>query len=200
MIGEDGQLQLADGSKIDMLTGKKVRVEQTRYTVPSMTEAQELVLNTRRKLSDLPALPENMNVIGVILSYSLFGLAEDEIAIATNLPLDQVTRIKMMPEYNEMLEAVQNQVLRSEVSNVKNFISAHAHKAAHKMLEHIDSENEMTSLMASKDILDRAGHRPADHIIEQRMKSESDLTIKFVKEDRSQPMPVIDLKPIPQGG
>lgn len=193
---ENGELVLKDGTRIDMVSGKKVHVETSHYEVPTRSEAQDIVVTARRKLADLPAMPEHMNVIGVILSYSLFGLENEEIAIATGLPLEQVNRIKMMAEYDEMHTAVTTQIMRGETENVRTFITSASMKAAKKMVQHIDSENEIISMQAAKDVMDRAGHRPADMIIEQRSKSESDLTIKFVKEDRTQPMPTIDMKPV----
>lgn len=193
---EDGKLTLHDGTQIDVMTGKKVKTTTTSYEIPNTTQAQDMVIATRRKLSDLPTIPEHMNVVGVILAYSLFGLAEDEVAIATGLPIDQIHRIKMMSEYDRMHTAVVEQVMKHETTQVKDYITQASMKAAKKMVELVDSETEVVSQIAAKDILDRAGHRPADFIAEQRSKSETDLTIKFVKEDRTKPMPTIDLKPI----
>lgn len=197
---EGDELLLADGTRISVATGKKIQQTKTSYSIPNTTEAQRLVTAANRKLSDLPAMPETMNVVAVILSYTLFGVTDDEIAIATNLPLDQIRRIKMMAEYDEMHDTVIKQIMESETTDVRNLFSQFSRKAAYKVADLADSDNEVIALTASKDILDRAGHRPADMIVEQRNKMETDLTIKFVREDKTQSMPVIDLKPINTGG
>lgn len=190
-------ISLADGTQIDVSTGKIVRQSSvTSITVPTNSEAQKLVTAARRKVSDLPALPATMTPIAAVLSYSLFGLEDAEIAIALTLPIDQVVRIKMMPEYDSMLAAVCEQIMQAETANIRNVFTQKSKKAAETMVDIMEnSDSDMMKITAAKDVLDRAGHRPADMVIEQRSRNESELRIKFVKEDRTSPLPVIDITP-----
>ena len=58
------------------------------------------------------------------------------------------------------------------------------------------NNNEMginTRMTAANNILDRAGHRPAD-IIEHRHKVEGGLTIEYIKNEE-QNIPTIDITP-----
>lgn len=192
----NGKITLQDGSEIDVLTGKKVPGIVNALTGLTPLEAQALVIQTRRKIADLPAIPENTNVMSVILTYTLFGLDDQEIALAAKLPLAQVSKIKMMPEYNSLYETVVNEVLSSNTESVRQFISQNSMSAARSMLELVKHDDPYVRLNSSRDVLDRAGHRPADMIIEQRKKMEESLTIRIIREDQRDAFPTIDLNPI----
>ena len=71
------------------------------------------------------------------------------------------------------------------------FVSKSAN-AANVMVDIMeDSENgPVTRMAAAKDVLDRAGHRPAD-IVEHKIKMEGGLTIEYV--DKKDDIPVIDI-------
>lgn len=189
-------LELADGTKIDTLTGKRIRNELTSFTVPTNSEAQQIVIEARRKLTDLPALPATMTPIAVVIAYSMFGLDNTEIAVATNLTVSQVTNIKMLPEYETMYNNIIEQVMKAESNNVRNMFVKHSKRMADKVMQIAEeSESDMVALVAAKDILDRAGHRPADMIIENRNKTENELRIVFVKKDETPTIPMIDITP-----
>jgi hypothetical protein len=193
-------IELGDGTRLDPCTGKRVREEFTSVEVPTQTEAQRLVVNARKKVADLPALPDSMTPIAVVLAYSLFGLDDDEIAIATKLSVKQIINIKMQPAYETMFENVVQQVMHAETDNVRNMFIQNSKKAAKRLMQLAeDSDSAMVSLMAVKDVLDRAGHRPADIVVENRQKTENELRIVFVKKDDSPQVPVIDITPT-QGG
>lgn len=190
----EGQHRLADGTVVDVNSGRVVR-NTTHIEIPTVHTAQSLVAATRRKLAELPSIPERMHPIAVVLSYKLFGLVDDEIALALNWPVEQVARIQQMREYADMHEAVVNSIMQGETANVRDLFTKYSRNAAVKMIDMMNSEDEGVAIAATKDVLDRAGHRPADMIVEQRSKMQADLVIKYVKEDRSADMPVIDIKP-----
>ena len=56
----------------------------------------------------------------------------------------------------------------------------------------MDSDNETTRMSAAKDVLDRAGQRPAD-VIEHKHKMEGGLTIEYVEKKDDIPTINIDL-------
>ena len=109
----DEPLRLADGT----LVYPGGRVEHAGnggfVEIPTHREAQRIIAHTRRRVSDLPEVPKTMNAVGIVLSYTLFGLDDEEIAIATGLAVDQVGRIKMGDAYTQMYNAVARTILDS---------------------------------------------------------------------------------------
>lgn len=184
-------IQLADGSRISVETGKSVREEPDHIRVPDAIEAVETVTRARMRLADLPSPPQQMNVISVVVLYSLVGLSNEEIAIALNLTVDQIGRIKMCGPYSEMLDATTKAILDNDTDNVRQMFAQHARHAAKNVLSLMSSEDEKISLKAAQDILDRAGHRPAD-VMEHRISVEGGLRIEYV-EKKNNETPVIDL-------
>lgn len=190
-------IELADGTVINVDDGKVVKNDLT-FDIPTMMDAQEIVITTKRKLADLPAVPKTMNTIGVVLTYVLFGLDSYEIAQATGLSEDQINRIKEKDEFSQMRETISQQVLNSQTSAVRQMFEKYSVEAAKHQLHLMkNSEMDMVQHSAAKDILDRAGHRPADIVVEQRNRSMSELTIRIVEDnDKDNDAGMIELNPI----
>ena len=85
----DTPLVLADGTVIDPSTGQPLQVPSAFVEIPDAIRAQEIVGRTKRRVVDLPEPPKTMNAIGVVLMYTMYGLARQEIAIATSLTIEQ---------------------------------------------------------------------------------------------------------------
>lgn len=186
-------LELADGTMIDPSTGKVIKNDSSEMIeVPSNSEAQAIVIATRRRLSDLPAVPQKMNAISIVLTYSLFGLSDQDISIATNLSEEQVGRLKMLDAYADMRSKVVESIAASDAENIRSMFRENAKRAANRMSEFIRSNDETIALAASKDALDRDGHRPAD-IVEHRHKVEGGLHIEYVKTDNTADAVTIDV-------
>lgn len=186
-------LILADGTKVypDGKVEKPLLLTNS-IEVPTHEEAQRLVVSTRRSIHDLPALPKQLNAVSAVLSYSLFGLPDAEIGLATGLTEQQVGLIKVSDAYLMMHDAVVKSIIDSDGDDIRQMFVRHSRRAASKVNNLIDSENEAIALNAAKDILDRAGHRPAD-VVEHRHKLDGGLTIEVIKRDQTQLPPVIDL-------
>ena len=191
---------LADGSKIDPDTGKLIS-NKTAVSIPNATQAQKLVLQTQRKIVDLPDVPRTMNTIGVVLCYHLFGLDDYEISIATGLPQTQVAAIRSKPQYEDMMHSIVEQVMAAQSEDIRHLFTQYSRSAVETVADiMVNGEDEFARLGASKDLLDRAGHRPADLIIEKRTKSETDLRITYIsKSEQAAPDEVIDITPIREG-
>lgn len=190
----DEDLVLADGTVIAP-NGKARKLAPSRFVhVPSNTQAQKTITKANRRLADLPALPSQLNVISVVMCYSIWGLSDMEIAAAVNLTLDQVHRIRQHEAYAKMHQEVVSNVLESDGASVRDLFAAHAHGAAHKIINlSQESEDDVVALRASQDLLDRAGHRPAD-VVEHRHSMEGGLRIEYVRRDDTQKLPTIDLE------
>lgn len=193
LVGTDEPLVLADGSVVHP-DGRVEKPGAPRLVeVPTNREAQQLVVQTRRRLADLPDVPRTMNAIGVVLSYTLFGLDNHEIALATGLTEQQVGNIKMLDAFDTMKNDVVTGILHAETDNVRDVFTQHARKAASSVVALLESGREDVRMKAASDILDRGGFRPAD-VVEHKHKLEGGLTIEIVRK-RDDVAPVIDIMP-----
>jgi len=194
-MSERKPLRLADGSLV-YPDGRVVPPggqppEPKIVAIPTHDEARALVVSTRRKLSDLPDVPKAMNPISVVLSYALFGLDNEEIALATNLRVSQIASIRMSDAYRSMHDTVVSTILHAESDDVRTMFTQHSRAAARQMADMLTSPNASIRMAAAKDILDRGGHRPAD-VVEHRHAMSGGLTIEVVRKDDTSP-PIIDM-------
>jgi hypothetical protein len=150
--------------------------------VPSGPEAQRIIIAARRKLSELPEVPQTMNAVSVILSYTLFGLDDEEIAIATKLTTGQISRIKQGDAYTQMHDAVVRSVLDSETNVVRELFVKKAKQAAEVVVRAMEEGTRADRMAAARDILDRSGHRPSD-VVEHRHRMDGGLVIEIVRRD-----------------
>lgn len=187
------ELTLHDGTRIDTVTGKRVYDSARTIEVPSNSEAQQLVLNARRKLADLPIVPKEMNAVAVVCFYELLGIDSLEIAIATGLTERQVDNIKLSDAYQEVRKNAVDNILQSDSDDVHNLFRQYARKALGNVTELAEgAEEEGVRLSANKDILDRAGFRPAD-VVDHRIRSEEHLTIEYIDRAPNNSTPTIDI-------
>lgn len=161
--------------------------------IPTPQEAVALVVRTRRKLSELPDVPKTMNAVGAVLSYTLFGLDTQEIAIALSITVHQVERIKALDAYDKMYQAVASTILEAEADDVRDVFRQHSKTAASVLVEALHMGTRGEKMMAAKDFLDRAGHRPAD-IVEHRHQMTGGLSIEIIHRDENDKPPTIDME------
>jgi len=188
-------LRLADGTLVypgGRAVGSGAR-DETFVEIPTHQEAQRIITATRRKLSDLPEVPKTMNAVSVVLSYTLFGLDDEEIAIATNLSAAQVARIKMSDPYGQMHEAVVRTVLDSETDVVRELLAKNAKSAAAVMVDALQAASRSDRMAAARDILDRSGHRPSD-VVEHRHRVDGGLVIEVIRRENTQGIPTIEME------
>ncbi len=184
-------LVLADGTEINPSDGKVVARAKEFVEVPTNKEAQALVVRTRRHLADIPAQPNQINAISLVLTYTLYGLAMDEIVIATSFTVDQIDAIRKLDAYADMLVGVQASLVESGEEDVRTILSVASGNAARRVVGLLESDSEAIQLSAGRDILDRAGHRPAD-VVEHRHSLDGTLRIEHVTRDTGTNVPVVD--------
>lgn len=176
-------LRLADGTLIDPTTRRPVKQapKSELVEVPRASEAQQAVVRMRRKLIDLPETPKTMNVIGVILMYSLLGLDNEEIALATNLTEKQVGMIKMSEAYSIVHGDVVQGITDESADEVRGILQSNAKRAAKRVVD-MATQDEFPelALRAATDLLDRAGHT-SKTIIEHQHKMSGGLRIEVVQ-------------------
>lgn len=192
---DDAPLVLADGTEINPTNGTVIRKDAPQFVVvPSPSEAQRIVAQTRKTVADLPLPPAQLSAVGMVAFYTLFGLNDQDIAIALDgkLSIDQIENIKSLDAYIEFMTTAKENILNTQQDTVRELFQQHASNAAAKIINLAQSENDVLAFTASKDVLDRAGHRPAD-IVEHRHKMDDALHIVVTKRDENAKVPVIDI-------
>ena len=188
-------LVLADGTKINPIDGNIVTdISEAVIEVPNTQDIKREITASRKRVSDLPVPPEQMNTISVILSYSLFGISDDDISNVISLPLDQIEKIKKSDAYEELQSQLVKNIVESDLSDVRGMFVQQSHGAAQVMFSAMNNEEHgiVTRMAAAKDVLDRAGQRPVD-VVEHRHKMEGGLTIEYV--EKKDDIPTIDITP-----
>lgn len=190
--GEDASsfITLADGTRISTATGRPLGRPQSEF-VPTHSEAVQELTRVRKRLADLPVAPKNMHPIALVVAYYLFGLEDFEIAIATGLTENQISNMRMTEAFQSMHDTLIRNLLEAQTNSVRDYIDRHAHNAAERMIELMRSESEQVSLTASKDVLDRSGHRPVD-VVEHKHTVEGGLRIEYVRRASYEDLPTID--------
>lgn len=188
----DGSLVYPDGRVVQSGGVPTTPRSGSIVTVPTNREAQQLVITARKKLADLPDVPRTMNPISIVLCYSLYGLDDTEIALATGLGESQIANIKGNEAYTSMHDSVVQSVIAAESGDVRDLFVKHSRSAADTMVDVMQRGKTSDRMRAAADILDRGGFRPAD-VVEHRHQLDGGLTIEIVRKDETR-IPVIDLE------
>ena len=187
-------LVLADGTKINPLDGKILK-DDILVEVPNTREIQRDIVAARKRIADLPLPTEQMNTLSLVMAYSVFGLSDKDIGNVLSLSQEQIHNIKMNNVYNELQQNLVQSIIHSDTTEVRDLFVLNSKTSAQLFVDTVnDSEMGIgTRLSAANNILDRAGHRPAD-IVEHRHKVEGGLRIEYVKKEE-QDIPTIDITP-----
>tara|TARA_X000001036_G_C20571688_1_gene762927 strand:- start:170 stop:766 length:597 start_codon:yes stop_codon:yes gene_type:complete len=186
-------LVLADGTKIDPVNGSVIN-DEILVEVPNTETIKQEIVAARKRINDLPVPPKQMNTLSVIISYSLFGLSDHDIAYLLSIETKELENIKSSDVYIELQKTLVQNILASDASDVRGMFVQHSKDAASVMFNAmIDQANGVnTRMAAAKDVLDRAGHRPVD-VVEHKHSLEGGLTIEYI--DNKNEIPVIDVTP-----
>lgn len=197
-------LALADGTLINPETGTPIEDGKPVIAngkdkiddyieIPSNINLQERIVDARRRLGDMPAPSASMNTFSIILAYSLYGLTDEDIATQTCLTVEQVQQIKLNDAFVEYEKELISGVLRADQDKVRGYFVKLSSAAAERIGGLINHPSATMQFAASKDVLDRAGHRPVD-IVEHQHRMEAGLTIEVVTRDGKE-VPMIDVTP-----
>jgi len=187
----DTPLVLADGSTIDPTTGAPPSEISTFVEIPNGTRAQEIVGRVKRRIVDLPEPPRTMNAVGVVLMYTMYGLATQDIAIATNLTIEQIINIRTLDAYNMLKTEIVDSILTVDSENVKAILATASHNAARRVTSLMDNSDPSIQLGAAKDILNRTGHTAAEE--RARVDLAEQLNIVITIKNEGDQRPTIDI-------
>jgi len=185
-------LILADGTKINPLNGGVLTSRnEVVVEVPTNRELQHNIVNARKRIADLPVPPDQMNTLSLVLSYTLFGLGDRDIAAILSVDVEQIQNIKMNDAYNEIKENMIATIVDSDSIQVRDMFALNSINSAKLLVDTVNDPElgHVTRMTAANNILDRAGHRPAD-VIEHKHKIEGGLTIKHIRKEE-QDIPIV---------
>lgn len=160
---QDVKLTLPDGTMI-LANGKAIKPKEVESDVAKVgreissgRNAVRTLERMHRKLGDLPDLPNKMNPIAAIITYSAVGLHDQDIAQALGASVEQIAIIKDSEAYKQLESMFDQTVFEDERRNAKHIVSRASSTAASKMVELVDSNDENIALTASRDVLKLSG-------------------------------------------
>ena len=117
----------------------------------------------RRSLHDLKLNKHQMAIVNNVLTYTLWGLPDDEIAVQCSCTVMDVHTVRELAEYNYMHDALIAGLRTSYMASAHGIISNAAQQAANVIVNTVKKTSGRMQFDAARDILDRSGHRPVDH-------------------------------------
>lgn len=183
-------LVLADGTKIDKSSGSVITdVAETPELLSDedsseKEEVEEIKqrLPVNRYLNDLPGDVNSTRAVAIITSLTLFGLSDRDIAYICNTDGGKIDAIKKSQRYEDFSSGIIENIMRAQGDNVRSMFVNNAKSAAEHIISGLKSKNPEIRHMASKEVLDRGGFRPAD-VVEHRIRHENELKIVHISGD-----------------
>lgn len=185
----------ASGSKVVTAQERQeqeVLDEITREIQEDLADPFENTHNMmRRTLGDISVPFAQMNVTMLCVSYHVWGLEDHAIARILNTDPDNVNAIINSDVGIKLRQELVEAMRHAEASTVHGYLSQKARDAARVVAASLKSTSADVRVSAAKDILDRAGFRPADRV-EHVHKFEDELRIRYVQDTAH--IPTIDLE------
>lgn len=117
----------------------------------------------RRVIQDLRAPAQAINVVAVVLTYTLLGISDSEIAEATGLSAQDINKVRDSRIYSESFSNVMQELINANSEYIECRIAAYSGLALNNIADiAMRAKNKTLKFTANKDLLDRAGHRPQD--------------------------------------
>lgn len=208
-------IRMADGTLIDPLTKRPINQGLTTRKDSKRDEAVDadgddddndevsdsdtdvdIVLRptARRSIMDIALNPQQMAFINNVLVYTLYGLPDDEVAMQCNCTVHDVLVVRDLDDYGRMYDALLQGLRLAYSSTVNGIFADAAPKMARKMIAKTKNKSADISMAAIKDVLDRAGHRPADRVEHNHSHSFGDeLVIRVIRETDREVIPTLEL-------
>lgn len=185
-------MRLGDGTLIDTKTGKRVVSTEVNKAFSDKPETSMLTKQarkapafegaTRRFLDDLPTNLGESRAVAVIAAYTIFGLAEIDIATSLNITVEMVEAVQRSEAYTKFVDAMLQNIREHDQDKIRKKINKAAFQAADKITKFVDHPDSKIAFAAAKDVLDRA----AANGDTAAKASASSLTIRIV-DDRDNP-------------
>lgn len=208
-------IRLADGTLIDPLTraplnvpsAKKPSAERREQSEPETDDEEEdddtdeamgrmdVRPVHRRSLMEFALTAPQMAMINNVLVYTLYGLPDDEVALMCNCTVHNVHVVRDLDDYQRMYDALIDGLRAAYGATVQGILHDAAPVAARSIVKKMKNKSQDISMAAIKDVLDRAGHRPADRVEHTHMFGDgSELVIRVIRESEKEEIPTLELE------
>lgn len=182
------RLQLPDGSVV-LNNGKVVKpvavsqpgVQMSRE-IASGRQAAAILDKQSRKLGDLPDVPEKMNAFCAVITYSMLGLDDAEIATALKTTQDNIRKLKDLDAYQQLVAMFDTTIFEDNKRAANHMLAQASRKATQRMIDAIDSEREDIAVVASRDVMKAAGVGQQ----EEQTKRVGGLNIRIIRKGEQQ--------------
>lgn len=156
LVLPDGRVLLSDGR-----VAKPVAVEQPAVAmsneIKSGRESARILSSMSRKLSDLPDTPDKMNAMGAVVTYTLLGLSDEDIALALKTTPDKIKMLKELDAYVQLVQMLDKSVIEDSKRAANHMLAKAATHATQRMIDGIDSNREDIAIVAARDVMKAAG-------------------------------------------
>lgn len=196
-------LRLHDGTLIDPQTKEPIaaqfssKKDEQKEDVPDeLIELADIALHptVRRSIHDLGLDAKQMAFINNVLVYTLWGLPDDEIAIQCNCTINQVHFVRGLDDYKRMYGGLVEGLQAAYAGSVQGAFHSAAPRAAAQLVASMKSKASDIAFAAARDVLDRAGHRPADRVEHNHtIRGEGELVIRIIKQSDQDAIPSMEL-------
>ena len=177
-------LVAADGNKVEP-ENKPTKKQAKGMQLDGALDPALYRPNKRRILKELPAAPNVISGIGAVFMFTMMGVGDREIADTLGTTVEHINELRSHPAYGECFENILAEFINANSTLITSRIASYAQTAVETIGTLASTaKKEETRIVASKDILDRAGVRPKDQEHRASM-SVNDLRIIIVDGNRS---------------
>lgn len=157
------RLTLSDGSVV-LNNGKVLKPQEVQQPAVQMSreitsgrQAAAILEKQSRKLGDLPDVPEKMNAFCAVITYSMLGLSDSDIAIALKTSEHNIKKLKELDAYVQLVQMFDTTALEDSKRQANHMLAKAAPTAAQRMIEGLDSGREDIRIVAARDVMKAAG-------------------------------------------
>lgn len=176
----NGALRMHDGRFVDVDTGEVYSGELSK-----VRNTQEIALRetaVMRRLHELPAPPQKLHPIAVVLYYRSVGITDEEICSALSIDGARLKALYDTDEYKEARSLLMQSLSEGDMQDVQALINTTAVRAAKRISDLVDDDDPELAMKASQDMLNRGGFMPVNKV-QHNHKVSGGLNIKYITDD-----------------
>lgn len=149
-VFHDGRKLLRDGSIVRDVPAGAITISKE---ITSGRAATRTLQRMHRTLGDLPDIPQRMNPAAAVIFYHAVGLPDADIATALGATEAQIRTIRESEVYQSLFKLFDVANFEDAKRNARHIIARSTDKAAEVMVGALDSDDALTRLHASKEVL-----------------------------------------------
>lgn len=162
LAGPDDPLILRDGRRIDKTTGRVVKdAPLPRVYAPSSPGFLPFAANSaRRRIEDVGIPAAMLSSLMAVAAFKLCGFDNIDICAALGTNAEMLVAVENHSDYSKVFDLLNNSAKDAAQNEARGILTVNAPRAAQKLVDNVDADDEVLSQAAALGILDRAGFRP----------------------------------------